>query len=64
MVETTTIANDNRFYIKLIKNSKNYNWEIKGYEAMDKDGMIRLIEQIESFNAIMINKFGGLLSDD
>ena len=64
MVETATIANDNRFYIKLIKNSKNYNWEIKGYEGIDKDGMERLIEQIESFNAIMINKFGGLLSGD
>jgi hypothetical protein len=64
MVETTTIANDNRFYIKLIKNSKNYNWEIKGYEGLDESAMKTLIERIESFNAIMINKFGGLLSDD
>jgi len=64
MVDTEKIINDNRFYIKLIKNSKNYNWEIKGYEGIDKEAMDKLIEQIESFNVTMINKFGGLLSDD
>lgn len=57
--ETTTIINENRFYVKLIKNSKNYNWEIKGYEGIDEAAMKLLIEKIDEFNAIMLNKFGG-----
>ena len=63
MVDTEKII-DNRFYIKLIKNSKNYNWEIKGYEGIDKEAMEKLIAQIESFNAVMINKFGGLIENE
>jgi len=45
-------------YIKLYKNSKNYNWEIKLFEGKDSKAFKDLIEKIDELNNIMLNKFG------
>ena len=40
-------------YIKLIKNTKGYNWEIKQLSLN--------LEEMEKLNNEMINKFGGTI---
>jgi len=46
-----------RAYIKLIKNSKNVNWEIKMYEDTDDQTMIELRSKINKMHSEMTNDF-------
>ena len=48
-----------RAYIKLIKNSKNVNWEIKMYEDTDDQTMIELRSKINKMHSEMTNDFAG-----
>jgi hypothetical protein len=45
-------------YIKLIKNTKGYNWEIKIHENKDGEVFKKLIEQIDELNTMMKERFG------
>ena len=44
-------------YIKLYKNTKGYNWEIKLHEGKETEAFKELAEQIDELNNIMLNKF-------
>ena len=52
------VANDVG-YIKLDKNTKGYNWEIKAYDNMDEAKMRDLIEKINRINGVLLNYYGG-----
>ena len=45
-------------YIKLIKNTKNYNWEIKGYEDLDVAVMKELIKKLNELNSELVKLYG------
>ena len=47
-------------YIKLIKNSKSYGWEIKGMEDLDEVKMVELVKKMEKINNEMLMHFGGV----
>jgi hypothetical protein len=51
------VANDVG-YIKLDKNTKGYNWEIKAYDNMDEKKMLDLIEKINRINGVLLNYYG------
>lgn len=44
-------------YIKLYKNTRGYNWEIKLHEGKENEQFKQLIAQIEELNNIMLTKF-------
>jgi len=54
-----TIKND-KGYIKLMKMTKNYNWEIKAYEEMDEKSFADLLKKLDELNNLMILKYGGI----
>lgn len=56
-MEDKSIIQTEKGYIKLLKNTKNYNWEIKLYEGKDTEAFKKLIEDIETLNNIMLSKF-------
>lgn len=58
-METETLTQNEKGYIKLYKNSRGYNWEIKNYEEKDPKALKDLIKDLEEINLIMIEKFGG-----
>jgi len=56
MTIETKETNESRDSIKLIKNTKGYNWEIKLYS---EEAGFDLIDTIEELNEKMKSKFGG-----
>jgi len=46
-------------YIKLYKQTKGYNWEIKGYEDTDFENMNLLKEKINKLNDELLEMFAG-----
>ena len=44
-------------YIKLIKSSKGYNWEIKMYDTKNETDFKRLLEKINELNLRMVTLF-------
>ncbi len=44
-------------YVKLYKNSRGYNWEIKEYLDTDHTALKALAEGLEEIDAIFKNKF-------
>ena len=60
MVETEVIAKNEIGYIKLYKNTKNYNWEIKLHEDKNTEQFKLLIDQLDKLNTEMLTKFGGI----
>ena len=59
MVDSEVIAKNEVGYIKLYKNTKNYNWEIKLHEGKDTPAFKLLIDQLNEINIEMLTKFGG-----
>ena len=62
MVETAFNANEKAIneigYIKIVKNTKGYNWEIKVYENMDIEKMRDLKSKLNILNTEMIEQYG------
>ena len=56
MMEKETINTDIG-YIKLYKNTKGYNWEIKMHENKENESYKKLIDNINEIDEIMQSKF-------
>lgn len=54
------IVRNDKGYIKLMKMTKNYNWEIKAYEDMNKASFEDLLKKLDELNNLMILKYGGI----
>lgn len=57
-MEKQTIVNQDKGYIKLYKNTKGYNWEVKMYEGKLAKEFEELMKQLEEVNSEMLDKFG------
>jgi len=55
--EKIQVAND-KGYIKLIKNTKGYNHEIKVFDDCDEKKMLDLIEKLNRLNGVLLNYYG------
>jgi len=54
----TSIINNDKAYIKIIKNTKGYNWEIKLFEDIDMEKIKDLQEKLKIVNQDMIKYYG------
>lgn len=53
------LVQNEKGYIKIMKMSKGYNWEIKAYEDMDEAKYNELIEKIKRVDSVINEKFSG-----
>ena len=56
MTDKETIQTE-KGYVKLYKNSRGYNWEIKCFVGDEQKEHEKLIKQVESLNVLMLNSF-------
>jgi len=61
MVNKETIVSNELGYIKIYKNSRGFNWEIKIHEGKDVAEFDKLITKLEALNNTMLTKFGDTL---
>jgi len=61
MVEKETIARYETGYIKLMKMSKGYNWEIKYFEDMNMPTFQVIMKNLEEIDSKMQEKWGDII---
>jgi uncharacterized coiled-coil DUF342 family protein len=54
------VAQTDKGYIKLMKNPKNFAWEIKEFVNTTKEEMIKLKKQIDELNEEMVKTYGNI----
>ena len=50
-------AENQKGYIKIYKNTKGYNWEIKALEDFSVDNYKELVAKLQQINNEMLNNF-------
>ena len=55
----TEITNEKQDSVKLIKNSKGYNWQIKRYYNYNETKPEEVIKQLQDIDKELGRKFGG-----
>lgn len=54
------VAQGDKGYIKLMKNPKNFAWEIKMFEGTNEEDMKKLKAKIDKLNDEMIGRYGNI----
>lgn len=58
-MDKETIAQNEVGYVKMYKNTKGYNWDIKIFEDTDEVKFEKLILQLKALDLTMQETFGG-----
>ena len=58
--EKINLGENTNGYIKLIKNTKGYNWEIKMFKSDNLLEITRIKDDIKMLNDLMVNEFGSI----